>query len=397
MTIPQALRGVGVKWIRTVDSYGIPRMLGTLREALTTRVPGLKVIIAKGECQLERQRRERPLMRARAAAGRHRGAAALRRRSRRVHGRSLLHAPQRLPVADAAREPRSAARGSDRPRGRDLRGLWRVRRGRARRGALPVVLRGARSSPTPAGGRAARRAAVRRHWPSRRVLRGPSRRREPAPSASSAVLIPAVGGQGGGVLSEWIVDAALDRRAPRPRHLDPRRRPAHRLHDVLRRALRRAPTPRSRPFSLYPVPGALDVLLAPEFLEVGRMIELGFRLAGAHHRHRQHAPSLLDPREDRDRPRDLSERGSAARGPRPSRAAPDRVRRAGPGARARHRGQRDPARRAGGQRGPARARRRVPRGDRAQGCRRWRRISRGFELGLSLVRDAADARPAPRR
>src|SRR4029450_2252897 len=30
------------------------------------------------------------------------------------------------------------------------------------------------------------------------------------------------------------------------------------------------------PFSLYPVPGALDVLLAPEFLEVGRMIELGF-------------------------------------------------------------------------------------------------------------------------
>src|SRR5207247_2322693 len=29
-------------------------------------------------------------------------------------------------------------------------------------------------------------------------------------------------------------------------------------------------------FSLYPVPGALDVLLAPEFLEVGRSIELGF-------------------------------------------------------------------------------------------------------------------------
>src|SRR5207247_1371741 len=29
-------------------------------------------------------------------------------------------------------------------------------------------------------------------------------------------------------------------------------------------------------FSLYPVPGALDVLLAPEFLEVGRMIEAGF-------------------------------------------------------------------------------------------------------------------------
>jgi indolepyruvate ferredoxin oxidoreductase alpha subunit len=69
MTIPQALRGLGVTWIKTVHSYRIPEMIGTLREALTTRVGGLKVIIAKGECQLERQRRERPLARKRAAAG----------------------------------------------------------------------------------------------------------------------------------------------------------------------------------------------------------------------------------------------------------------------------------------------------------------------------------------
>jgi indolepyruvate ferredoxin oxidoreductase alpha subunit len=69
MTIPQALRGVGVRWIRTVDSYDIPKTLATLREALTTRARGLKVVIAKGECMLERQRRERPLARARTAAG----------------------------------------------------------------------------------------------------------------------------------------------------------------------------------------------------------------------------------------------------------------------------------------------------------------------------------------
>jgi len=69
MTIPQALRGVGVKWIKTVDSYDIPRMLRTLREALTTRAPGLKVVIAEGECQLERQRRIKPLNRKLAAAG----------------------------------------------------------------------------------------------------------------------------------------------------------------------------------------------------------------------------------------------------------------------------------------------------------------------------------------
>jgi indolepyruvate ferredoxin oxidoreductase alpha subunit len=69
MTIPDALRGVGVRWIRTVNSYRIAEMIGTLREALTTRYAGLKVVIARGECQLERQRRERPLQRQRAAAG----------------------------------------------------------------------------------------------------------------------------------------------------------------------------------------------------------------------------------------------------------------------------------------------------------------------------------------
>jgi indolepyruvate ferredoxin oxidoreductase alpha subunit len=69
MTIAQALRGVGVRWIKTIDSYDIAHTMRTLREALTTRVPGLKVIIAEGECMLERQRRERPRVRAQAAAG----------------------------------------------------------------------------------------------------------------------------------------------------------------------------------------------------------------------------------------------------------------------------------------------------------------------------------------
>src|SRR5213078_1678431 len=69
MTIPDALRGLGVKWIRTVNSYRIAEVLGTLREALTTRVPGLKVIIAKNECMLERQRREKPRVRQAIAAG----------------------------------------------------------------------------------------------------------------------------------------------------------------------------------------------------------------------------------------------------------------------------------------------------------------------------------------
>jgi indolepyruvate ferredoxin oxidoreductase alpha subunit len=69
MTIPQALQGLGVRWIRTVHSYRIPEMMRTLREALTTREGGLKVVIARGECQLERQRRERPRLRSLAARG----------------------------------------------------------------------------------------------------------------------------------------------------------------------------------------------------------------------------------------------------------------------------------------------------------------------------------------
>ncbi len=61
VTIENALRGVGVKWLRTVHTYRVPEMIKTLREAFTTSEPGLKVIVAEGECQLERQRRIRPV------------------------------------------------------------------------------------------------------------------------------------------------------------------------------------------------------------------------------------------------------------------------------------------------------------------------------------------------
>lgn len=60
LDIEKALRGVGVKWIRTVGSYRVEEMVDTLREAMTTSEGGLKVIIADGECQLERQRRTKP-------------------------------------------------------------------------------------------------------------------------------------------------------------------------------------------------------------------------------------------------------------------------------------------------------------------------------------------------
>jgi indolepyruvate ferredoxin oxidoreductase alpha subunit len=60
-TIENTLAGLGVRWLRTVHTYGVGTMRATLKEALTTDAPGLKVIVAEGECQLERQRRIRPM------------------------------------------------------------------------------------------------------------------------------------------------------------------------------------------------------------------------------------------------------------------------------------------------------------------------------------------------
>ena len=67
--IERALSGVGVKWVRTVDNYRVGEVKRVLVEALTSPEPGLKVIVAEGECQLERQRRLRPDTARRLAAG----------------------------------------------------------------------------------------------------------------------------------------------------------------------------------------------------------------------------------------------------------------------------------------------------------------------------------------
>ena len=59
-TIENTLNGLGVKWMRTVNTYEVEQMRATLTEAFTTPFSGLKVIVAEGECQLERQRRIKP-------------------------------------------------------------------------------------------------------------------------------------------------------------------------------------------------------------------------------------------------------------------------------------------------------------------------------------------------
>src|SRR5262249_27172052 len=69
MSIADTIKSLGVSWVRVVDPYKVGATLATLKEAMHTAVGGLKVVIGRAECQLERQRRVRPQVAARLKAG----------------------------------------------------------------------------------------------------------------------------------------------------------------------------------------------------------------------------------------------------------------------------------------------------------------------------------------
>ena len=69
--IAKAIKGVGITWVRQIDhTYDVGKMRDTLIEALTTKEPGPKVIVASSECMLNKQRREKPLRAAAIKQGR---------------------------------------------------------------------------------------------------------------------------------------------------------------------------------------------------------------------------------------------------------------------------------------------------------------------------------------
>jgi indolepyruvate ferredoxin oxidoreductase alpha subunit len=68
-SILNAVKGIGVNWVKRVHTYDMRETLAVLREALTTSYMGPKVIVAEGECQLNRQRRVRPLFKKAVADG----------------------------------------------------------------------------------------------------------------------------------------------------------------------------------------------------------------------------------------------------------------------------------------------------------------------------------------
>ncbi|MFV0281911.1 MAG: thiamine pyrophosphate-dependent enzyme [Rhodoblastus sp.] len=60
-SIVRAVKGIGGKWVRQIDrTYDVARLRDTLKEALTTKAEGPKIIVASSECMLNRQRRIRP-------------------------------------------------------------------------------------------------------------------------------------------------------------------------------------------------------------------------------------------------------------------------------------------------------------------------------------------------
>ncbi len=62
--IEEAVKGVGVTWVRRIDyTYDVAKMRDIVSEALTTEEKGPKVIVASSECMLNRQRREKPIKR----------------------------------------------------------------------------------------------------------------------------------------------------------------------------------------------------------------------------------------------------------------------------------------------------------------------------------------------
>jgi indolepyruvate ferredoxin oxidoreductase beta subunit len=91
------------------------------------------------------------------------------------------------------------------------------------------------------------------------------------------IFIPAVGGQGGGVLTEWLVQAFFleeydvqgislpglsQRGGSTVYYLE-----AHPRSESLNKQII---------FAQFPVPGEVDVIISQEFLELGRALQLGY-------------------------------------------------------------------------------------------------------------------------
>ncbi len=322
ITIEKTLRSLGVTWLRTVRSYSVAKMAATLKEAMRTAERGLKVIIADGECMLARQRR----IRAEDAEKLNRGERVVKTRFGvdddictgdhsciRLSGcPSLTVKPNPDPlrsdpvatviescvgcglcgeVAHAAVLCPSFYRADvvSNPNWWD-RFLFGLRR------KIISALGGGISSPTsqreeaevrelgPIGGAPIPNGESVTHSPRPSPLRGKGARIS-APHDTIrplTILIAALGGEGGGVLTDWIVAAAASQNFPVQSTSIPgvaQRTGATTYHIELVPAPRCASDPRPI-LALAPGVGDVDLVVASELMEAGRAIASGFVTPG---------------------------------------------------------------------------------------------------------------------
>jgi indolepyruvate ferredoxin oxidoreductase, alpha subunit len=336
ISIENTVRSLGVTWLRTVRTYSVAKMVATLKEAMRTAERGLKVIIADGECMLARQRR----IRAEDAEKLKRGERVVKTRFGvddeictgdhsciRLSGcPSLTVKPNPDPlrtdpvatviescvgcglcgeVAHAAVLCPSFYRADvvSNPNWWD-RALFRLRRG-----VIARLGRAGETAPSPQRGEA-QAAFGRRSLGEERLSEGSAMVRglrtlgdfsgdfrTPSPQPSPlwgegarlaqpqsntrplTILIAALGGEGGGVLTDWIVAAAASQNFPVQSTSIPgvaQRTGATTYHIEL------VPTPVSksgtrRPIlALAPGVGDVDLVVASELMEAGRAIAGGF-------------------------------------------------------------------------------------------------------------------------
>ncbi|MDI3469334.1 MAG: Indolepyruvate oxidoreductase subunit IorA [Pseudolabrys sp.] len=317
MDIETTLRALGVKWMRKVRTYGVATMVKTLKEAMRSAERGLKVIIADGECQLARQRR----VRAEDAEKLKRGKRVTRARYGvddeictgdhsciRLSGcPSLTVKPSPDPLrtdpvatviescvgcglcgevahaavlcpsfyrAEIVRNPTAWDR---------FKFGWRA----TVIGWLGGSLGGAASgSPSLRGARETSESGIRKQTPNEPpdsrggAARGPGTTAEAQPLK---ILIAALGGEGGGVLTDWLVRAATHAGFPVQSTSIPgvaQRTGATTYYiEILPRPV--SDLQGKRPvLALTPGIGDIDIVVASELLEAGRTVANGYVTPG---------------------------------------------------------------------------------------------------------------------
>src|SRR6185436_10291276 len=210
-----------------------------------------------------------------AQGGKTRGAGQVRCRRRRVYRRPCLHPPVRLPDTHAEGQSGPVTAGSSCNSHRRLCRLRPVRRKRTCGDVVPVVLPRRDDTQSEVARTHHRRAARLDHPPVAESMSLGTRR-------PVTLLICALGGEGGGVLAEWLVDTArqcgYSAQSTSIPGVAQRTGSTTYYFGVF-------PVPiaeldgRKPVFSLYPVAGALDVLVSSELLETVRHISNGMASA----------------------------------------------------------------------------------------------------------------------